>query len=293
MKKGLVLIALAGVMWGSSCVFVNFFAPYGFDSRNMTAIRMTVSFLGLLAVCLCTDRGALRIRRAKDLLLFVGCGTSMFATAAFYYEAIRLTTASTAVVLMYLSPVPIMLFSVLFFQERFTARKGVAVGLMLVGCALVSGIIGSFKPHPLGIGMGLLSAASYTAYNLFNKLAARRGIDPFCTTVYTFLFAALCALLFGKPWELPALLAQRPGLLIPTALLHAVVTCLGPYLLYSISLKTLSVGVASSLSIIEPMSASLLGILLYKDPLTPFSLLGMLLVIASVLLLGIGEKEKK
>ncbi len=293
MKKGLILIILAGIMWGTSCVFVNLFAPYGFSSWQMTAIRMSIAFLGLFVFCLLGDRKALRVS-LKSIPVFAICGITMFATAAFYYEAIQLTTASTAVVLMYISPVPIMLLSVWFLGERFNAKKGLAVVLMLAGCALVAGVIGDFKPNGVGLLMGLLSAVSYTGYNIFNKIAAKRGIDPFSTTLYTFFFAALCAILFSKPWELPSLIAQNPASLLPSFFLHSLATCLLPYLLYSVSLKYLSVGVASAMSIIEPMSAALIGFIVYQDPLSPSSVAGMVLIIGSVFLLGLGEsKERK
>ncbi len=288
MKKGLPLIITAGIMWGMSCVFVNFFAPYGFKSGHMVTMRMLFAFLGLLIYCAIFDRKALKFKW-RDLPLFILCGASMCATATFYYESMQLTSASTAVVLMYLSPVPIMLLSVLFLGEKFNLKKGIATGLMIVGCALVAGIVGGFRPNALGIVMGLLSAASYTVYCLFNKLSARRKIDPFSTSLYTFLFAAITALLTGRPWEMLPLIGERPFVFLPMFLLHSLVTCLLPYLFYTISLKYISVGVSAALCIIEPMTGALLGFLVYGDPLGFANISGIILIIAAVFLLGISE----
>ncbi len=290
MKKGLVFIILAGIMWGTASVFVNIFAPYRFTSMQLTCIRMTVAFFLMLLFCLVSRRSALRVR-IRDIPLFAVCGASLFGTATFYYEAMQLTSASTAVVLMYISPVPIMLFSVFFLGERFCLRKGIAVALMLLGCVFVAGVIGDFKPNPLGLIMGFLSAASYTVYNIFNKLEARRGIDPASSTLYTFFFGMLCSLCISRPWEIPALVGQKPALLLPMCLLISLVTSVLPYFLYSASLKQLSVGVASALSIIEPMTGALIGFLVFHDPLTPFTLSGIAMIVVSVLLLGIGEKS--
>ncbi len=292
MKKGLFLIVIAGVLWGTSCIFVNFFAPYGFSSSQMTALRMTAAFLFMLAYCLLFDRKALRLR-AGDLVFTVICGLTLYGTAAFYFEAMQLTSVSTAVVLMYTAPVPVMLISVLFFGERFSLLKGVTVVLMLTGCVLVAGIIGDFKPDALGVTMGLLSAAAYALYNVFNKVEARRGIAPVTSTLYTFLFAALCALLVCRPQELPGLIAQRPAAITPMIAALALVTCLLPYLLYSVSLKTLPVGIASAMSIIEPMTGALLGLLLYKDQLTVSTGIGIVLVVGAVFLIGISEPAAK
>ncbi len=292
MKKGILFVILAGIGWGTSCIFVNLLSPYGFSSSQMTATRLLTALCGLAVYCLLFHRSAFRIKPGDLFLVFL-CGLCLLGTSAFYFESMRLTSASTSVVLMYLAPVPVMIGSVLFFGEKFHAKKGIAIGLMLVGCALVSGLIGSFRPYPLGVCMGFLAAASYTGYNLCTKLASRRGMDPFTTTLYTVFFAALCALLLCKPSELPALTARAPAFLIPLFFAHGIVTCLLPYLLFSLSLKTISVGVASAMSIVEPMTGAVLGFLIYDDPLSLPTVLGILLVIGSVFLLGMCEASHK
>ncbi len=288
MKKGLLLIIIAGVMWGTSCLFVDLFTPYGFSGGQMTAIRLSLAFLGLLLYCLFFDRKALKVTPKKFLFLIL-CGAAMCAATTLYYEAIQLTSSSTAVVLLYVSPVPIMLFSVLFLGEKFNLKKGIATALMLLGCTLVSGIIGGFRPDPLGVAAGLGSALFYSLYNILNKISAKKHIDPFSTTLYTFLFAALFSILICRPQELPILIGKNPGLLIPMFFVHSLITCLLPYLIYTISLKYVPVGVASALCIIEPMTAALLGFLVLGDPVAFSSISGIILVIAAVFLLGISE----
>ncbi len=292
MKKGLILIISAGILWGTSCVFVDILAPYGFSSLQMTAMRFTVAFLGLFIYCAILKREALRVN-PKDILIFAVCGIMLFATATCYYEAMQLTSVSVAVVLMYISPVPIMLLSVLFFKERFTLIKGIAVGVMLVGCVLVAGIIGDFKPNPLGIAMGLLSAAAYTVYNIFNKMAAKRGVNPYSTSLYTFMFSAIAAIALSQPQEMPSLIGKNPAAILPALIALGAVTCLLPFLFYTISLKYISVGVASSLSIIEPMTGVILGVFVYSDTLSFPNIVGIVLIVGAVFLLGFSENEAK
>ncbi len=292
MKKGVFLIVLAGMLWGTAGIFVNFLAPFGFSSQQMTTTRLFLAFLILFLYCLLFRRDALRVR-TRDLILYIVCGISLFGTAAFYYESMQLTSMSISVMLMYISPVSIMLISVLFLGERFSLKKGIAVVTMLVGCALVVGLMGGFKPNFLGVVMGLLSAAAYTVYNIFTKVEAKRGIDPLSSTLYAFLFAALSAVAFSKPWEIPALIGQEPLSILPVLLIHSLCTCLVPYFLYSISLKDLSVGAASAMSIVEPMSGALIGVIFYQEKLTAFTVCGIVLIIFSVLLLGMSEGEKK
>lgn len=288
MKKGLLLIILAGAMWGTSCIFVNTLAPFGFSSQQIVAMRMGIAAFFMFLYCLFFNRQALKIQ-LKQLPIFALCGICLFSNACFYFESMQLTSASTAVVLMYISPVPIILISVIFLKEKFTLIKEIGVPLMLIGCVLVAGIIGNFKPNTLGIVMGFLSAAANTAYCVLNKIAAKRQMNPVSFTFYTFVFSAVCAFAVCNPGEMPGMVAQKPLVIVPMFMIQSLVTCLLPYLFYSMSLKYLSVGVASAMSIIEPMTGALLGIIIFHDRFTLLTVLGMVLVIASVFLLGIGE----
>ncbi len=292
MKKGLIYIIIAGVMWGSCSLFVDVLAPYGFSSLQMVAMRISISAVAMLLFCLLFKRGSLKTP-LKYLPLYMVCGLSLFGTAYFYYVAMRLTSPGTAVVLMYVSPVPIMLLSVLLYKEKFNLLKGVGVLLMLVGCVFVAGIIGDFKPDATGVVYGFLSAAAYTVYNIFCKLEAKLKIDSVTSTFYTFIFGGIFALLLCSPGEIPALIAKEPLVTVPTLLGQSLVTCFFPYLLYSLALKRLSVGVAASLSILEPMTGAVVGLCTGKEHLNALIVIGMVLVLGSVLLLGLSENEKK
>ena len=111
-KLSIVFIVLAGIGWGTSPIFVHYLAPYGFTSQQMTAVRGTVSFLCMLAYVLITNRSLLKIQ-FKELLLCAAVGATLFGSAFCYYTAMQMTSASTAVVLMYTAPIYVMLFSVL------------------------------------------------------------------------------------------------------------------------------------------------------------------------------------
>ncbi len=291
MKKGLALVVIAGLMWGTSCVFVHLLKPFSFSSLQITAIRFSTALVWMLLYCAVFRRDAFKIN-VKDLYLFALGGMTLYGAAALYYLAMQLTSPSTAVVLMYIAPVPIMIFSVLFFGEKFNLKKGIAVVLMIAGCTLVSGIFGDFKPNVVGIILGLTSALVYATYCIFNKICAMRSIGSFTFMLYVFIFATAFSMLLCNVWEFPELIAQSPATIIPIGLLHGLMTCMLPFLFYTISLNHLSSGVASSLSIIEPVTGAVLGFLFYDDNLTFFSIIGIVLVISSVILLGLCEMER-
>ena len=80
-KSAFWAIAVAGVLWGTSGIFVKLLTPYGFTSIQMTAIRATVSFVCMLGVALIQGGKPLKVEW-RQIPFFVGAGVALFATAA-------------------------------------------------------------------------------------------------------------------------------------------------------------------------------------------------------------------
>ena len=60
-KSALIYIVLAGVLWGTSGIFVNLLSPYGFTPVQMTCMRSVVSAVCVGVYLLLRDRGAFRV----------------------------------------------------------------------------------------------------------------------------------------------------------------------------------------------------------------------------------------
>lgn len=285
MKKSFFYIILAGILWGTSGIFVHYLSPYGFTALQMTAVRGSVSFLCLALYALLFDRGLFRVSR-RQLILCLCMGVSLLGTAGGYFASMQLTSVSTAVVLMYSAPIYVTVFSVFFFGEKMSRGKLTALILMIVGCALVSGIVGGLKFDPVGVVLGVISGISYAAYNIFTKIATKKRCKPMTATLYSSLFMALIALCISNPKGIGESAMQKPLLLIPMLICLGVVTFVMPYVLYSSAIKALPAGTASALSIVEPMAATLFSIFLFDEPLTLYSGVGIALILCAVFLLG-------
>ncbi len=289
-KTPFLFIILAGIFWGTSGLFVHFLSPRGFSPLHMAAVRGTIAFLGLGLFALIRNRSLFRVR-LTELFLFLCIGATMFGSATFYYSSMQMTSVSTAVVLMYTAPVYVSIVSALCFGERFGRLKLLAVGLMLVGCCLVSGIIGGLRFDPLGILLGALSGISYAGYNVLTKWALRRGSAALSTSLYSFLFMAIISVCACRVWQIPSLVAKNPPLLIPLLLGLGIFTYVLPFLLYTLAMRDLPAGTASALGIVEPMAATLFSVVFLGEALTVFSILGILLILFSVFLLSKTESS--
>lgn len=290
MKSSIVLIVIAGLLWGTTGLFATFFGDaVGLDAMQRTSIRTVFAAIAMATFLFFRDKKLFRIS-FKNLLFCIAAGTVMYFTALAYFLSIDYSSVPVAVVLMYTSPVMVMTFSVAFMGEKLTPLKGIAVAVMLIGCVLVSGLIGDNSFSLWGFIFGLLSGVLYSTYNVITKFEMQRGINPLTASTYAFITMGIVSLFFANPVETAGVLLEKPLTLLPMAVLFGVTTCTMPYLLYTISLKKLPVGTAAALAVIEPMAATLFSVIVLHTFPSVFAWVGIVLILGAVLLLAKSEK---
>ena len=288
---GPVMIILAGCFWGSMGIFVRRLGLYGFSSIQIVALRVTLAAIAFCLILLIKERSGYKIR-LKDVPLFLGLGfgSILFFTIC-YFTAISMMSLSVAAILLYTSPVWIMLMSLVFFHEKMTVKKVIALVLAFGGCVLVSGI--STKGMTLiGLLVGLGSGIGYGLYSILGTIALRR-YSPYTVTAYTFLFAAVGSIIICNPKDVIAKISAADGIagLLLFCILTALVTAVIPFLLYTLGLQRMEAGKAGILATVEPMVATLFGITVFHEPLTVLSGLGIILILAAVVVLNLKEKK--
>ncbi len=290
--RAFILIVLAGILWGTAPLFVKYLAPYGFTSLEMTASRSVIAVLVMAAYMLIKDR-RLFVVKPLDFLLFGISGISFVGAATLYYQSLQMTSSATAVVLMYTAPVIVMVFSVLFLGERMTGLKLLSVVAMLLGCCLVSGVVGGLKFNFLGIIFGALSGISYSIYNIVTKISMKRGANAIPATLYAFLSAMIASAFISNPVKIAENISADVAKILPTVLLFGVITCVLPYFLYTVGMRNIPAGTASSLAIVEPMAATVLSAIFLNQVPDAYTVIGIILILGAVALLGVAERGEK
>ena len=161
-----------------------------------------------------------------------------------------------------------------------------------MGCAFVSGIVGGAETlSASGILFGLGAGFGYALYSIFGRYALEKNYSSVTISFYTFLFASLSTLFFVDAGEVFATIGSSPQLTAKTVLLVLLVTLL-PYLSYTRGLKGMENGTASVLASVEPVVATLVGILIYKEEMSLQNVIGICLVLGSIVLINWKNKQK-
>ncbi len=284
-KSAFIYVVTAGILWGTSGIFFNLLKPFGFTPMQMTAMRGIISGIVLVCYALICNRELFRVS-LKEFVIFACSGVSILCTGGCYFSAIQASSVSTAVILMYTSPVLVMIYSVAFLGEKLNVLKIVSVLLMVVGCALVAGITGGMRFSFYGILLGLGASVSYSAYNIFTKIEMMHKCSSLSATLYCFIVMAIASFFVSDPVEIVNITAQNPVAVIPLMLGIGICTGILPYFFYTLALRDIPAGTASSLSIIEPMSATVFSMVFFQEKIGFAAACGIILILVAVFILN-------
>lgn len=279
----------AGVLWGTISVFLKNLSSSGLSLIQITACRAVFSSFFLFVYFLVKDKNLLKIK-VKDIWMFVGTGVvSLTFFSLCYFSTILESGASIAVILLYTSPIFILLLSAILFKEKITKIKLFALILTFVGCIFVTGIGGENHLSAKGLFIGLCAGFGYALYSIFSRFALEK-YKPLTVTFYTFVFSSISLLPFCNIVEICSSFSEKSLLfLIGIALVCTVL----PYIFYTFGLSGLETGKAAILVTVEPLVGSLIGIFVWKENLDMLKLIGIIMIFIAVILINLNCKSRE
>lgn len=184
-------------------------------------------------------------------------------------------------------------------RRRLPGRRwAVATAVAVAGVVLVSGMVGTGDPQtvasitPLGILTSLAAGVSYALYAIAGKVLLDRGWTPpdAMGSIFGIAAALSLPLLFVSGVSGVAWLATPQGLAL--ALWLGVVTTAVAYLLFAWGLRHLRATTVATLTLAEPLSATLLGILVLHEQLTPIAMIGLGVIALGLLVLSLPARKE-
>ena len=286
---GTLFVIIAGSLWGAMGIFVRGLAKCGLSSIDICFVRMVTAVVLMTIYFLLFKRDALKIK-IKDIWVFAGTGILSLTFFGYcYFTTIQMTSMSVAAVLLYTSPVFVLLLSAVLFKEKITKKKVVCVIIAIIGCCFVSGLLGGNGANlPLiGILIGLGSGLGYGLYSIFGRFAINKGYGALTVTYYSFLFSAVALIFLTKPVEIIEKLSTGDVYInICYVIGTSIVVTILPYIFYTLGLTKIENSHAAVIACIEPIMATVLGFVIYHEVLSISEITGVVLVLIAIILLG-------
>lgn len=285
-RRGYFYVILAAVLWAVSGSAGKYLFQHGVTPYQVVQMRVTLA-AGLLFLWLVArDRRKLHIA-SRDILYFLILGMTGLAMVQFtYFYTISKIKVAAAILLEYLAPVLIAVYSVTIAREKLTWPTVAAVTGATLGCYLVVGgyNLDLFNMNKAGLLSGLASAVSFAWYSVHGEHGMRR-YSPWTVLFYAFFFAALFWNIAHPPLE--AFRHHYAPIEWVWILYIAVLGTLVPFGLYFHGINLIRSTRASITATLEPITAGFVSYFFLGETLEGLQIFGGLLVIAAVILLQI------
>lgn len=278
-SRNVWMVLAAGVLWGTTGT-AQAFAPANASPLAVGSVRLLVGGTALLLLALA--RRQLQPRSWPWLPTLAAIAGIALYQLCFFAAVARTGVAVGAIVAIGSAP---MFAGVLGLRmgERPGGRWLVATFLAVTGCALLVTSGGDVPIDLIGVLLALGAGASYAGYTAASRALLRRQPADAVAAVAFFGGALLLApLLFfvDLRW-----LTETRGLLV--ALELGLVATMLAYVLYVRALRTVPAATAVTLTLVEPLTAATLGIVVLGERLSPVALAGIGLLLAGLLILAL------
>ncbi len=285
--KGYLMVMAASICFGTSCVPGKILLGYQISPMIITWWRLFLGFTVLLLYVSIKDPKLLKIDK-KGMIYTALIGLISYALLNFLnLNALEKTSVATQVVLLYTAPIFVIIMARIFFKELLTPFKIAALVLCIGGCFLTvtGGYVAALKFNLLGVLMGIGAGLCYALLTIMSK-AILHKYNQWTIVLYAMGFGFLFLLPFSNPLEV-----FHYGLNPKIGLSFFWLGSFSTALSYGLYITGLSSGIESSkagmISTLEVVVAVTLSYLFFNEMVLGWKLFGVLMVIASVIIIQV------
>jgi drug/metabolite transporter (DMT)-like permease len=272
-----LLVVLATLVYGFIGVLVH--QLNGFDLFSLAFLRLSFAALALFFAGVYFKK----LRVSRNLLANAFVGLTLAIGLPSYFQALRLTTVSTCLVVEYVAPAFAALLSLVFLKENLDRNKTLALALAFLGVLT----IGYFQGISLngGVLYALVTAVCYGSSIFAQRVVGKSGEDPINATLWQSISAvALLSLVTLPSLQLPS----SPFQWFILAVLGAVCFAL-PFGLINAALSKLSSATVGSLLYLEIFFGTLFAWAFLGEVPPVATIVGGVMILSSAYLVS-GEK---
>lgn len=283
---GMWLILLAAMLWGTTGTAQGL-APASATPLTVGIVRLALGGSALLFLALWRRQlfGGPRWPLGGTAI------SAVFVAAyqlSFFAAVDRTGVAVGTMVAIGSSPVAAGVLGYLIRRERLDRRWFLATGLALAGCVLLVMSGGQLSLNLLGIFLAFGAGFSYAMYTVSIKgLLDTHSPDAVMAVVFFSAALLMVPVMFFLNWNW--VFTLRGG---AVALHLGVVTAALSYWLFARGLRLVKIGHVATLTLAEPLTAALLGVLVLHETLGIIEVIGICLIFSGISVLALAPSRQ-
>lgn len=286
---GSLQVILAGICWGSLGIFSSKLLAFGFESFQVTTLRIVTAGLVVLLLLPSVLPILKKLSTPEWINLILQSLIGVLGMTLCYFYAVGKVGVSMAVALLYTAPVFSLVLAWLILNEPITKKSAILGIAAVVGVGFL--MAGDKVVFNMGVIVGLLSGLCYSLYGILGKKAMAYH-HPSNLVFFSSVFISATALLFlPQTYGTYGQLLNLPSYAMLFVLGLSVVGTIAPFFLYMSALHKLPATTASVFTIIEPLTAIVLAVILLKQPLSLWQMVGVVLIIGATLANALPKRQ--
>lgn len=289
---GYVYALLAAVLFGANGSVTKITMEAGLSPAQVTEFRLVGTALIAGLVLLVIDRQAFRLPRSQWAVMIVLGVFGVALLQATYAAAVQLLPVGIALLLEYTAVLMVALFAYSVLHEKVKTRIWVAIGLVLIGLAVVAQVWASTL-DPWGVVLALAAAVCLALYFLVGERQVAR-ISPLAVSFWTMSIAAVFWSFVSGWWLLSPSIFATPVdiggagavLEVPMAVplaWNVVMGSFAPFLLSLAALRHLPATAAGIVASSEVIFAFAVAWFWLGEVLDPVQIIGAGIVLAGII----------
>lgn len=281
-----IFVLLGAILWGTTGT-AQTFLPDSAHPFIISAGRSATGGLFLLIIMVLLKKIKFRSWPWKQTLYAAIC-ISLFQLL--FFSSVRLTGVAVAsVVAIGSAPVFSGLIEWIFLKMRPTKVWGFSTGLAIIGCMLLFVTKGEVSINPFGVLYSLIAGIIFALYTMTSKSMLQKE-EAMAVVAMTFSLSALLLtpsyFLFDVSWLNDA---GNIGIIFYLGIATTSIA----YVLYGWGLRKIPASSALTLSLAEPTTAALLGVVVVGEILSTTSWMGIGLLLGSIAILTLGSRSAR
>lgn len=286
--SGGAMIILAAICWGITGGLADILMDKAWDPLVISFYRGAIGLACFLFWFLISANDTKEF--SVSLILWsVIAGIGVAGNFTFYFLSIQATSVPVAATLMYTAPLFVLLISFLFRLERSTLFKWECIFGVLLGIVLLTEVYdtSSASVSPIGIATGLAAGLSYALFIFGFKNASSIGKPQTVLTLAFFTFCVTLSFFVNFEEAASVLTSGDIGWFIAIGIIGAGLS----FALYTTGIKLTAPSTASIIAMVEPVTASLFGVLLLGEDLSIVQLIGMAVILLTITTLSVKKSD--
>ncbi|ABZ78185.1 protein of unknown function DUF6 transmembrane [Shewanella halifaxensis HAW-EB4] len=272
-KTGLLELHFAVLLFGGTALFSKLIPLSALD---ITVLRCVVAAT-VLALIVKLSKQRLSLNAGKDYLIAIALGIIISLHWVTYFASMQLSSVAIGMIAFFTYPVMTVLVEPIVTKTKLKLSDVISGIVVLIGVSLLIPEASLGNDVTLGIAIGILSAALFTARNLLHK----RYFTAYSGKQAMF-YQTSVAVFFLAPWLNVELSSIEQNVWWLIILLGVVFTAV-PHALFTSALRLLSAKTVGLVSCLQPFYGAMLALMLLGEELALKTVIGGTLVVATAL----------